>query len=172
MERRKAQGLRGNLCGFSRYQTRLELSLSPQTTFRENSRALTCLPFWPALPPAFHRRMQTCQGEKGGARGFPGGSDGGESACNVGDQGSIPGWGRSPWRREWQPIPVFLPGEFHEERSVAGYSPWGCKESDTTERLTHTHTQTQWEPGRPTASCHFPPRMKRYSLIQLTFLSP
>ena len=44
-----------------------------------------------------------------------------------------------PWRREWQPIPVFLPGEFHEERSVAGYSPWGCKESDTTERLTHTH---------------------------------
>ena len=84
--------------------------------------------------------MQTCQDEKGGARGFPGGSDDEESACNVGDQGSIPGWGRSPWRREWQAIPVFLPGELHEERSVAGYSPWGCKESDTTERLTHTHT--------------------------------
>ena len=33
----------------------------------------------------------------------------------------------------------FLPGEFHGQRSLAGYSPWGCKESDTTERLTHTH---------------------------------
>ena len=36
------------------------------------------------------------------------------------------------WRREWQPTPVFLPGEFHGQRSLAGYSPWGCKESDTT----------------------------------------
>ena len=36
------------------------------------------------------------------------------------------------WRRESQPNPVFLPGEFHEERSLAGYSLWGCKESDTT----------------------------------------
>ena len=90
--------------------------------------------------------MQTCQDEKGGARGFPGGSDDEESACNVGDQGSIPGWGRSPWRREWQAIPVFLPGELHEERSVAGYSPWGCKESDTTERLTHTHSGSQGDP--------------------------
>ena len=33
-----------------------------------------------------------------------------------------------PWRRKWQPIPVFLPGEFHGQRSLAGYSPWGCKE--------------------------------------------
>ena len=38
-----------------------------------------------------------------------------------------------PCRRKWQPIPVFLPGEFHEQRSLAGYSPWGCKESDTPE---------------------------------------
>ena len=36
-------------------------------------------------------------------------------------------------RREWQPTPVFLPGEYHEQRSLAGYSPWGHKESDTTE---------------------------------------
>ena len=41
-----------------------------------------------------------------------------------------------PWRREWQPIPVFLPGEFHGQKSLAGYSPWGCKESDATDRLT------------------------------------
>jgi len=41
-----------------------------------------------------------------------------------------------PWRREWLPTPEFLPGEFHAHRSLASYSPWGCKESDTTERLT------------------------------------
>ena len=43
--------------------------------------------------------------------GFPGGSDGKEAACNVGDLGSIPGVGKIPWRRAWQPTPVFLPGE-------------------------------------------------------------
>ena len=37
------------------------------------------------------------------------------------------------WRGKWQPTPVFLPGEFHGQTSLAGYSPWGCKESDTTE---------------------------------------
>ena len=41
-----------------------------------------------------------------------------------------------PWRREWQPTPAFLPGEFHGQRSLAGYSPWGRKELDTTEKLT------------------------------------
>ena len=46
------------------------------------------------------------------------------------------------WRREWQSTAVFLPGEFHGQRILAGYSPWGHKESDTTERLTHTHTHT------------------------------
>ena len=48
--------------------------------------------------------------------------------------------GKLPWRREWQPTPVFLPGEFHEQRSLAGHSPWGHKESDTTEQLTLTHS--------------------------------
>ena len=46
--------------------------------------------------------------------------------------------GKIPWRREWHPTPVFLPGEFHEQRSLVGYSPWGLRESDTTERLTLT----------------------------------
>ena len=45
------------------------------------------------------------------------------SACNAGDTGSIPGSGKIPWRRAWQPTPVFLPGEFHGQRSLAGYSP-------------------------------------------------
>ena len=43
--------------------------------------------------------------------------------------------GKIPWRRAWQPTPVFLPGESHGQRSPAGYSPQGCKESDTTEWL-------------------------------------
>ena len=46
-------------------------------------------------------------------------------SVNVGDirdVGSIPGPGRFPWRRAWQPTPVFLPGEFHGQRSLAGYS--------------------------------------------------
>ena len=38
-----------------------------------------------------------------------------------------------PWRRKWQPTPVFLPGKFHGQRSLVGYSPWGHQESDTTE---------------------------------------
>ena len=46
--------------------------------------------------------------------------------------------GKIPWRRDWQPTPVFLPGEFHRQRSLAGYSPWGRRESDTTGRLS-TH---------------------------------
>ena len=56
-----------------------------------------------------------------------GGSDGKESACDTGDLGSIPGLGRSPWRMQWLPTPVFLPGEFHGQRSLAGYSSWGRK---------------------------------------------
>ena len=65
--------------------------------------------------------------------GFPGGSDGKESASSAGDLSSIPGLGRAPWRREWQLTPAFLPGEFHGQRSLVGYSPWGCKEYDMTE---------------------------------------
>ena len=53
--------------------------------------------------------------------GFPGGSDIKESAYNVGDLGSIPGFGTIPWRREWQPTPVFLPGKSHGQRSLEGY---------------------------------------------------
>ena len=44
------------------------------------------------------------------------------------------------WRREWQPTPVFLPGESHGQRSLAGHGPWGGRESDTTEVTEHTFT--------------------------------
>ena len=43
--------------------------------------------------------------------------------------------GKIPWRWEWLPTPIFLPGEFHGQGSPAGYNPWGHKELDTTERL-------------------------------------
>ena len=46
--------------------------------------------------------------------------------------------GKIPWRRKCQLTPVFLPGEFHRQRSLVGYSPWSHKELDTTERLIHT----------------------------------
>ena len=54
----------------------------------------------------------------------------------VQDTGFDPWVRKIPWRREWQPTPLFLPGEFHGQRSPEGYSPWGRKESDTTELLT------------------------------------
>ena len=71
-------------------------------------------------------------------RGFPGCSDSKASACSDGDPGFDPWVGKIPWRRKWQPTPVLLPGKFHGLRSLVGYSPWGCKESDTTEQLTQT----------------------------------
>ena len=59
-----------------------------------------------------------------------------------------------PCRRYWQPTPVFLTGKSHGQRSCVGYSPWGCKESGTTEGLsthahthTHTHTHTSVKPS-------------------------
>ena len=48
-----------------------------------------------------------------------------------------------PWRREWLPTPVFFLGESQGQRSLEGYCPWGHKESDTTERLTHTYSKEQ-----------------------------
>ena len=65
-------------------------------------------------------------------------------------RGFDPWVGKIPWREEWQPTPVFLPGESHGQRSLAGYSPWGHRESDTTDFiLTHTqsHTLTHTQGG-------------------------
>ena len=66
---------------------------------------------------------------------FPGGSDGKSFFLQCGRPGFNPWVGKIPWRREWQPTPVFLPGESHGWRSLAGYSPWGRKELDPTEQL-------------------------------------
>ena len=60
--------------------------------------------------------------------GFPRGPDGNESVCNAGDQGLIPGLGRSPGEGKWLPTPIFLSGEFHGQKSLIGDSLWGHKE--------------------------------------------
>ena len=75
--------------------------------------------------------------------GFPGGASGKEPTCQCRRHrrcGFSACVGKIPWRRAWQPTPVFLPGESHGQRSLAGYSPWGHKESDRTDVTSHTHT--------------------------------
>ena len=65
-----------------------------------------------------------------------------ESACNAGDLGSIPRSGQSSGEGHGNPL-QYSPGESHGQRSLVGYGSWGHKESDTTEVLSHPHTQIQ-----------------------------
>ena len=67
--------------------------------------------------------------------GFPGGLEGKESACDVGDLSSIPGLGRFPGEENGNPLQYSCHGKFHGWKSLVGYSPQGRKESDMTERL-------------------------------------
>ena len=60
------------------------------------------------------------------------------SACQCRRHEFDPWVEKIPWRRKWQPTPVYLPGKFHGLRRLVGYSSWGCKESDTTELLHFT----------------------------------
>ena len=86
--------------------------------------------------------------------GFLGGARGRESTCQcwrLNRHGFDPWVRKIPWRRQWQPTPVFLPGKSHRQRSLEGYSPWGHKESDMAEWLgtntynkcIHKYTYTQ-----------------------------
>ena len=71
--------------------------------------------------------------------GFPGGASNKEPVCQysqIWDTSSIPGLGRSPWKKPWQLTPAFLPGESHGKKSLAVYSLWDHRESDTTDQLT------------------------------------
>ena len=103
-------------------------------------------------------------------RGFPGGS----VVKNLpAKQETWAPWIRKiPWRRKGQPTPVFLPGEFHGQRSLVGYSSWGCKESNITEWLNmlmhvgaRTHTHTQLLRGHRAASLRGFTRRSVYSLL-------
>ena len=68
---------------------------------------------------------QRCQLIRG--KGLPWWLSGKESACQCRRHGFDPWVRKIPWRRKWQPTPVFLPGESHGQRGLEGYSPWGCK---------------------------------------------
>ena len=59
--------------------------------------------------------------------GFPGGSDGKESSCNVGDLGSVPGLGRSPGEGNGNPLQYSCLENSMEQRSLTGYNLWGCR---------------------------------------------
>ena len=81
---------------------------------------------------------------------FPGSSAGKESACNAGDLSSIPVLGRSPGGRHGNPLQYSCLENPHGQRSLAGYSPWGRKELDTTERVsTAQMCNLQWVPYSP-----------------------
>ena len=80
---------------------------------------------------------------QGGSGGFPGGSSGKESACNVGDLGSIPGLGGSPGGGHGNPLQYPCLANRHGQRSLAGCSPWSRRESDTTERLSTVRCKLQ-----------------------------
>ena len=89
-----------------------------------------------------------------GVLGSSSGSRGKESACQCRRcrrPGFSPWVGKMPWRREWLPTPVFLPGEFHGQRSLVGYSPQGRKELDMPEQILNIpfmgqHSQTTQSP--------------------------
>ena len=81
-----------------------------------------------------NRATRLKRGDSQGVKALP------ANAGDVRDVGSTPsGVGKIPWRRKWQPAPVFLPGESHGLTSLVGYSPWGCKESYTTRPACHQH---------------------------------
>ena len=76
-------------------------------------------------------------------QGFSAGASGGEPACQCRRRkrlGFSPWVGKIPWRRKWQPTPVFLPGESHGQGSLASCSLWGRKELDTTQAIQHACT--------------------------------
>ena len=108
---------------------------------------LLCLLHWQAgsLPPGkppgkpkphtTQNKNQACYRH---VLGFPGGTSGKESVCfcrRLKRRRFNPWVGTIPWRRKWQPVSIFLPGESQGQRSLAGYSSSGLKESDMTEGL-------------------------------------
>ena len=116
----------------------LSLSSEPfiPLSFRVSAWNLACspLPQLPLSPVALPSSVN----------GLPWWLSGEKPACQCRRRGLNPWIGKIPWRRKWQPTPVFLPGKSHGQRSLAGYSPWGRKESDTPE---HTHTLLLMDQG-------------------------
>ena len=117
--------------------------------YTENCIHLTCTSWW------VWTSNHTCDG-------FPGGSDGKAPVCSAGDQGRSLGQ-EDPLEKDMA-IHVLLPGKSHGQRNLVGYSPWGRKESDTTERLhLHTFTITQ------VLTCSSPPKRSLCSFMGFCF---
>ena len=93
------------------------------------------------------------------SHGLPRWCSGKESACQCKRCRFDPWIGKIPWSRKWQLALVFLSEKFHGQKSLASYSPWGCKKSDMTEHThicTHTHTHTHvLNQIRPSAPFYF-----------------
>ena len=115
---------------YANYGSYISVSLYTESNLKE------CQILW-ILPFGFWMYLYACTY----FGGFPGGSDIKESAYNAGDRDLIPGLGRSLGEGRLT-TPVFLPGEFHGQWSLVGYSPWGCKESNMAEWLTTSLFQT------------------------------
>ena len=94
--------------------------------------------------------------------GLPRWLTGKESSCQR-RCGFNPRIGKIPWRRAWQPTPVFLPGESHGQRSLEDYSPWGHKELNVTEHSTALSTFAMWFP----VFIEFPQIAPRCSSLQV-----
>ena len=84
-------------------------------------------------------------------RGLPCWLSSKEPACNAGDTYSKPWVKNIPWRRKQQPTPVFLPGKSHGQRSLVGYHPWGCKESDMAGCLRHIYLTKLLHRSKPSS---------------------
>ena len=92
------------------------------------------------------------------SEGLPRWLSGKESACRCKRYrrcGFDPQVGKLPWRRKWQPTPVFFPAKSHGQRSLVGYSPYGHKESDMIEELINTITCMFHFFGKPGLILHF-----------------
>ena len=100
------------------------------------------------------------------SKGLPCGSAGKEFACNVGDLGLIPGLGRSPGGEHGNPLQYCCLKKPHGQRSLVGHSPWGCKELDTTERLSteqHKYPLSQFSSCFPFSPSYNPGSTKPYN---------
>ena len=87
------------------------------------------------------------------------------NAGDIRDADSIPELERFPWRRAWQPTPVFLPGESQGQGSLVGFSPWCCKESDMNEATEHACVHVI-KKDKFELTCEFSYRVPQYCLCK------
>ena len=135
------RGLMSIHLSFFPFSSSFFLFLSPISHFP--SSLLCFFSFLPSFPHSvikLHSTLVSAWMSTPGTMGFPGGAVVKNLPVNAGDARFILWVRKFPWRRKWPPTPVSFPGKFHRQRSLAGYSPWGCKDLDMTEPVsTHTH---------------------------------